>query len=284
MVIDRKPHLVTTLLVTAHLAVPLVTFAFSTWRPDDWAARNVFRVVIFSEAGLLGIWAAIGSANWQRRAAITSLGWLLCWVLLASRHPKYSVYWLGVYLLLPSFASLLLAMAVQWSQQRRAERAGDQTANRWQFTTNDLLLFTTAVGVSIVFAQRFLASTLSIEPLFVLCEASQLSLLIALASAAGAPQEGVKAGGAAIALGRFLFAALAATGLGLIAQSYLSASYFWDALRNLLHGYAGGLWEDLFSIPAAVVFESLFALATIRLWRSGTAVGCAKRNESHHCT
>ncbi len=251
----------------AHVALLLVAFALTTARPDDWAARNVFRVVLFSEAGLLAVWAALSQASWQRRAAMCVSGWLLCWILLAVRHPRYSAYWLGVYLLLPSFASLLLAMAVQWSQLRRSERAAHQLTSRWQFTTNDLLLFTTVVGVSIVFAQRFLASRLSIEPLFLLCEGSQLSLLIAMASGAGAHQDSTKASRTAITLGRFLLAALAAFGLGLIMQSYLSASYFWDALRNMRREIFSGVWEDLLSIPATVLFESMFALATIRLWR-----------------
>ncbi|MGH7193483.1 MAG: hypothetical protein ACREJM_08110 [Candidatus Saccharimonadales bacterium] len=259
-VMPRRP------IVAAHVLLAVSAFAFSAWRPDDWAARNVFRVVLFSEAALLAVWAAVGNAAWQWRAAITSAGWVFCWILLASRHPDSPGYWLGVYLLLPSFASLLLAMAMQGSQRRRAQREGAQAA-RWQFSTNDLLLFTAAVGVSIVFVQRFLASRLADEPMFLLCEGSQLSLLLALAAGVDSRKQASEAGGKGRILARLLFAALAAFGLGLIMQSYLSAGSFWDALRNLRRANFGGLWEDLFSIPTTVLCESLLAIATVRLWR-----------------
>ena len=275
----RKQHLAPALLPAAHLALLGASFALSVLRPGDWAARNVFRVVVFGEAGLLAVWAATGTSVWQRRTTITSLGWLLCWVLLASRHPGSSPYWLGVYLLLPSFASLLLAMAIQWSQLRRIRRAGGQAGSRWQFTTSDLLVFTSAVGISIVLAQRFFASRLAGESMFLLCEGTQLSLLVALASDVGAPSDAAPASGAARThnLPRLLFAALAAFGLGFIMQSYLSASYFWDAIRNLRNFSAGGLWEDFLSIPTTVLGVSLLTIATVRRWRRPKADGTSQQ-------
>ena len=262
------------LLVAAHVALPLAAFGFSLARPDDWGARNVFRVVLFSEAGLLAVWAALSQTAWPRRAALAALGWTFCWILLALRHPTQSAVWLSVYLLLPSCATLVLALAVRTSKRRRAEKQGAAPAEaRWQFTTSDLLTFTTVIGVAIVFVQRFLASRLSIEPLFLLCEGSQLALLVVLGLAAGqAPRR--RPGARDVP--RIVAAAVVACGLGLVMQSYLSASWFWDALRsfrgmaegNFPGAAVGVLWEDLFSIPITVLIESLFGVATVWTWRN----------------
>ncbi|HJT35439.1 MAG TPA: hypothetical protein VJ783_25660 [Pirellulales bacterium] len=251
------------LLIAAHVAAPLAAFGFSMARPDDWAARNVFRVVTFSEAGMLAVWAALSGAAWPRRAAVAVLGGLLSWILLAVRHPKYSTYWLAVYVLVACGATLLLTMAVEASQRRRAEQQA--TAGRWQFTTRDLLLFTTAIGVSIVCIQWFLASRTSTDALFLLAEGSQLSLLVALGMLAG-PDHRPRRQPAREAA-RYVVTLAVVCGLGFVMQSYLSASWFWDALRALRQTPIGVLWEDLFSIPTTVLIESLFAVATVRFWR-----------------
>lgn len=257
-----KRRLALALLIAAHVAAPLAAFGFSMARPDDWAARNVFRVVLFSEAGMLAVWAALSGAAWPRRAAFAVLGGLLSWILLAVRHPKYSTYWLAVYVLVPCGVTLLLTMAIEASQRRRAGRPANE---RWQFTTSDLLLFTTAIGVSIVCVQWFLASGPFTDPLFLLAEGSQLSLLVAIGMLTGQdrhPRRRIVHEAA-----RYGFALAVVGGLGLVMQSYLSASWFWDALRALRHARIGVLWEDLFSIPTTVLIESLFAVASVRFWR-----------------
>lgn len=249
------------LLIAAHAAAPLAAFGFSIARPDDWAARNVFRVVTFSETGMLAVWAALSGAAWPRRAAVAVLGGLLGWILLAVRHPKYSTYWLAVYVLVACGATLLLTMAIEVSQRRRAERPANA---RWQFTTSDLLMFTTAIGVSIVCVQWFLASRTSTDALFLLAEGSQLSLLVAVGMLTGREERPRRPGREAA---RYIVTLAVVCGLGFVMQSYLSASWFWDALRALRRTSIGVLWEDLFSIPTTVLIESVFAVATIRFWR-----------------
>lgn len=257
-----KRRLALPLLIAAHVAAPLAAFGFSIARPDDWAARNVFRVVTFSEAGMLAVWAALSTAAWPRRAVFAVLGGLLSCLLLAVRHPRYSTYWLAVYVLVACGATLLLTMAIEASQRRRAE----QPANaRWQFTTSDLLMFTTAIGVSIVCIQWFLASRTSTDALFLLAEGSQLSLLVALGMLAGPDHRPRRQPARETA--RYVCALAVVCGLGFVMQSYLSASWFWDGLRALRQTPIGVLWEDLFSIPTTVLIESVFAVATVRFWR-----------------
>lgn len=58
----------------SHVLLPLATFAYSYARPDDWSSHNIFRVVLFGEAGILCVWAGLAARAWQQRLAGTLAG------------------------------------------------------------------------------------------------------------------------------------------------------------------------------------------------------------------
>lgn len=255
----RTRYIVRCLLLTAHVLLPLAAFAFSHWQVKDWSAHNVFRVVLFSEAGLLCVWAGLGSQAWQRRLVGTLAGLAFCWLLLWFRETKQTPLMLVESLLFTGAPTVVLAVVIKSSPAYTDDQTG--VSRRWQFTVSQLLVVTSLVGVLIVLTQQFLKGNIAINPRLVVAEGAQIGMLVMVWAAL--PRRWRKM--------RLAAGALVACAIGLIVQSFMSESWFWDALRGLRTVGAHQLWEDLFSIPAVMLFESLLAAATVIAPRSASS-------------
>ena len=245
-----------------HFLLPLAAFAISYPRPGDWSAHNVFNIILFGEAGMLCVWAGLGDRPWWQRLIGTLAGLTVCWILLWLRETRQTPEMLVRCLLFPGAASLILAIAIKSTTASVVD--GPDAKSVWQvtqFTMGQLLIFTSTVAVVIVLVQHSLKGNIVINPRLVLAEGAQISIvLLVLAALRGRWRRS-----------RILLASLVACAVGLVVQSFMSDSYFWDVL-HALKNFAGvppaQLWEDLLSIPATIMLEGLLAAATVVTTRS----------------
>lgn len=245
-------------LVLLHLLLPLAAFGVSTWQPRDWAARNVFRVVVFSEAGALCAWAGLSDRTWRRRTFVTLAGLAGCWLLLFLRETRQTPWMLVESLLYPTAITIALATAIKLSPAYLADANGEPTAPAWQFTVGQLLIVTSAVAVMIAFLQNFWESSLIVNTRVMIAIGAQVGVIVGIWSALPPRWRKLRVTGGAVVA----FAA------GVIVQSFTSAGWFWDALRALPKSPVAGLWEDVLSIPTVMLCESLLAAATTLAARS----------------
>jgi hypothetical protein len=246
----RSQNLARTSVLALHVLSPLVTFAFVHWQPDNWSAHNVFRTVLFAEAGMLCVWAGLSEQPWRRRAMGCLVGLALCWLLLRFVDVKQPALKLIECLLFPGAATVALTMAIKSSPEI------DDKAGRWQFTVGQLLIFTTMIAVVIALIQQFGEGSLFVNHRLVTSEGSQISVL--LMTWAAIRRRWRKA--------RLAIATVMVCAVGLTVQSFRSERWFWDALTNLGGASAFTLWEDLVSIPLTTLVESLLAATTIVLF------------------
>jgi hypothetical protein len=244
-------------LVALHIFLPLVGFAFVRMQPD-WSTRNVFRVVLFGEAAMLCVWAALSVQPAVRRTAICIAGLAALWVLLRYVDQRESARTLTECLFFPSAATAALTLAIKSSPALK----DDQYAGRWQFSVGQLLIVTTAVAVLIVLVQQFRRSSLMINPRLVASQGCQISIVLTIWAAL--PWRWRKC--------RIAAAALMVCAVGLVVQSFVSESWFWDAVKNPGRVGASRLWEDLISIPLVTLIESLLAAVTVAMF-----FGCRPR-------
>lgn len=236
-----------TSLVAGHVLLPLVAFAVARFLRPDWSTRNLFHIVVFSEAGMLCVWAALSGQSWGRRAVGCLLGLAACWTLLRLMEVKPIPLLLVECLLFPGAATLALTLTIKSSPTV----GGD--ASRWQFTVGQLLIFTTTIAVVIALIQQFWEGNVRVNSRLVMAEGSQISIVVMSWAALGRRWR----------KGRIAAAAVMVCAVGLTVQSFMSDTWFWDALKNLNRVSAFTLWEDLISIPLAMLVESLFAAATV---------------------
>ena len=260
MVNPRLPPL--GFLVAIHIVLPLAAFGVSISQPRDWAARNVFRVVVFSEVGALCAWAGLSDRTWQKRTAATLAGLAVCWLLLGSRETRQTPWMLAENLLYPSAITLALATAIKLSPAYLADADGEPTAPAWQFTVGQLFIVTSAVAVVIAFLQNFWQSSLIVNTHIMIAIGAQVGIIVGIWSALPPRWRKLRVAGGAIV------ACIA----GIIVQSFTSAGWFWDALRALPGTPLRDLWEDVFSIPIVMVCETLLAAATTLAARTAASL------------
>jgi hypothetical protein len=244
-------------LLGIHFLLPLVAFAVSYPRPRDWIAHNVFDIVVFGEAGLLCVWAGLGTQPWPRRLVVTLAGLTACWFLLWLRETRQTPEMLVRCLLFPGAASVVLAVAIKSTPAHPSDGPGVKSI--WQFTqfsVGQLLLLTSTVAVVIVLVQHSLKGNIVINPRLVLAEGAQISVVLLVWAALRGRWRKT----------RIVAASVVACAVGVVAQSFMSDSFFWDVLRGFPYVSARELWEDLLSIPLAMLLEGLFAAATVWLW------------------
>lgn len=236
----------------AHVALPVATFALSYSRPKDWSTHNVFRVILFAEAGMLCVWAGLGTRPWRQRLVGTLAGLAVCWLLLWLRETRQTAEMLVRSLLFPGAASVVLAVFIKMSHPAEAaDRRKSQS--RWQFSVRQLLVFTSTVAVVIVFVQHALRGALVSNERLVVAEGAQISVVIMVWAALGKRWRKT----------RLAAAALVVCGVGLDVQSFMSDEWFWRALDQLPFTPATVLWEDVLSIPLATLCEAALAAATV---------------------
>lgn len=235
-------------LVAIHVLLPLAAFALAMWKPW-WSMRNVFRVILFSEAGLLSAWAVLSPQPISRRV----LGWLaglaLGFVLLTQVDARLPSRKLVDSLLFPSAATIAFTLAIKRSPAVRDDNSG----GHWQFTVGQLLIMTTTVAVLIALVKQFWRSMIFVEPRLMASEGAQICIVIMTFAVLPRRLRWLR-----FAAGYFVVAVV-----GVIVQSFMSESWFWDVLRNMLRAPAYQIWEDLVSIPLVTLAESLLAAATL---------------------
>lgn len=245
-------------LVALQIALPLLMYAVSAWHSRDWAARNVFRVVVFSQAGALCAWAGLSDRSWQKRTLATLAGLAACWAILLLRETRQSPWMLVENLFYPCAITIALATAIKLSPAFLADANGEPTAPAWQFTVGQLFIVTSAVAVVIAFLQNFWQSSLIVNTHVMIAVGAQVGIIVGIWSALPPRWRKLRVAGGA----------LVAWGAGLIVQSFTSAGWFWDALRAFPAISIGDLWEDVLSIPTVMLCESLLAAATTLAARS----------------
>ena len=211
----------------------------------------MFRVIVFSEAGVLCAWAGLSGQPWDRRVVGCLAGLALCWVLLRLVDIKQPGLKLIECLLFPGAATVALTLAIKSSPSLDDDHAG-----RWQFSVGQLLIFTTMIAVVIVLLQQFWEGNLIVNPRLVMSEGSQISVLVMTWAALRRRWR----------KWRVAAAAMIVCAVGVTVQSFMSETWFWEALKNLNRASAFTLWEDLLSIPLAMLAESLFAAVTVGLF------------------
>ncbi|HVX13707.1 MAG TPA: hypothetical protein VHC22_21175 [Pirellulales bacterium] len=238
-------------LVAIHISLPLAAFACVRWQPQDWSTRSLFRVVVFSEVGVLCVWAALSARRPVWKAAICAAGLALSWSLLKVVDAKQTSRLLVECLLFPGAATFALTLAIRSSAASGAADSG------WQFSVGQLLVFTTAIAVVIALIQHFWEGRLFFnpQPRLVLAEGAQIAVI--LMTWAVLPRRRRKL--------RLTVATLLVGAVGVTVQSFMSDSFFWDAVKALHRISPFTLWEDLLSIPLVMLLESLFAAATVAL-------------------
>jgi hypothetical protein len=240
-------------LLATHFLLPLAAFAVSYPRPRDWPAHNVFDVIVFGEAGLLCVWAALGARPWQQRLVLTLGGLTACWILLWFREAGQTPEMLVRYLLFPGAASVVLAVAIKSTPDYLVDPDQSDAKSAWQFTTGQLLVFTSTVAVIIVLVQHSLAGNIAVNYRMVLAEGAQISVVMLVWAATGGRRRKI----------RVALASVMASAVGLTVQSFRSDSFFWGVLEDLPYVSGARIWEDLLSIPAAILLEGLLAAATM---------------------
>ncbi|HET6879695.1 MAG TPA: hypothetical protein VFI31_06060 [Pirellulales bacterium] len=238
-------------LAAAHVVLPLAAFALARLHPD-WPTRNVFRVVLFGEAAMLCVWASLSVQPAVRRAAICVAGLTALWILLRSVDWREPSQKLTECLFFPSALTVALTLAIKSSPALN----DDDYAGRWQFSVRQLFIITSTVAVLIVLVQNFWRSSLIVNPRLVASEGSQICMV--LTSWAALPWRWRK--------WRIAAAAVLVCAVGIVVQSFLSESWFWDALKNVRRASAAQLWEDLISVPFVTLIESLFVAVTVTVF------------------
>ncbi|HWB14162.1 MAG TPA: hypothetical protein VG826_33355 [Pirellulales bacterium] len=240
-------------LFATHFLLPLAAFAVSSATPDDWPAHNVFDIVVFGEAGILCVWAGLGARPWQQRLVLTLAGLTACWILLWFREKGETPERLVRCLLFPGAASVVLAVAIKSTRAYLVGADGTEAKSAWQFTVGQLLVFTSTVAVIIVLVQHSLEGNIVVNRRMVMAEGVQISVVILVWAAIGGR----------LRKARIALASVMACAVGLTVQSFRSDSWFWGVLEDLPYVPWARLWEDLLSIPAAVLLEGLLAAATV---------------------
>lgn len=249
-------------LFALHLLLPLAAFALVLWKPW-WSMRNVFRVILFSEVGLLSVWSVLSLQPLSRRAGGLLAGLVLGFVLLAQVDDRLPTHILVVSLLFPSAATIAFTLAIK----RSPALDDDALSGRWQFTVGQLLIITTTVAVLIAMVQQFWRSMIFIEPRLMASQAAQICVVIM--TFAVLPRR--------LRWFRFAIGYAVVAAVGVIVQSFMSESWFWDALRHWRRAGPYPIWEDLVSIPLLTLAESLLAAVTLvvvygdRKWNAAAA-------------
>ncbi len=239
-------------LLAAHLVLPLAAFAVSYPRPKDWTAHNLFDIVVFGEAGMLCVWAGLSDRSWQRRLFATLAGLTACWILLWFRETRQTPEMLVACLLFPGAASLALTVTIRLSPAYFLDP--DEAKSMWQFSVSQLLLFTSTVAIVNVLLQRSLKSDIvMMNQRLVLAQSAQISVVVLVWAALCRRWRKV----------RLVLASVVACAVGLTAQSFMSDSWFWETIQDLRYMPAARIWEDLLSIPTAILLEALLAAATV---------------------
>jgi hypothetical protein len=246
-------------LLAAHLVLPPAAFAVSYPRPRDWIAHNVFNIIVFGEAGTLCVWAGLSDWSWQRKLFGTLAGLIGCWILLWLRETRQTPQMLVACLLFPGAASVALAIAIKLSPAYLVDSSEAGARSVWQFTVGQLLLFTSTVAVVIVLVQHSLDGEIAINPRLVLAEGAQISVLVLVWAALCRRWRKV----------RLALASVVACAVGLTVQSFMSDSWFWEVLQDFRYMPAARIWEDLLSIPVAILLEAYLAAGTVMAVRSG---------------
>jgi hypothetical protein len=244
------PHLRTSLglsLIAIHVALPLAAFACARWQPRDWSTRNLFLLVVFGQAGLLCVWAALSARRVTWEAAACAAGLVVCWSLLKIVDAKQTSRLLIECLLFPGAATFGLTLAIKSSLVREAPDSG------WQFSVGQLLIFTTAIAVGITLVQHFSDARMFVNSRLVMAEGAQIGVILMTWAVLPRRRRAM----------RLTLAVLLVCAVGITVQSFMSDSFFWDALKTLNRISAFTLWEDLLSIPLAILLESLLAAATV---------------------
>lgn len=237
-------------LLALHVLLPLAAFALAVWKPW-WSMRNVFRVILFSEAGMLCVWAVLSQQPVLRRVVGWLAGLLLCLFLLVQVDNRLPQQKLVDSLLFPSAATIAFTLAIRSMPSLR----DDAGPGRWQFTVRQLLIITTTVAVLIAVVQQFWRSMLFVDPILMASEGAQVCIVIMTFAVLPRRLRRV----------RFVAACIVICAVGIVVQSFMSESWFWDALRNFRRTSAYQVWEDLVSIPLITLSESLFTAATLVL-------------------
>ena len=127
---------------------------------------------------------------------------------------------------------------------------------RWQFTVGQLLIITTAIAIAIALLQWFWKGRLVVDPWLMASEGAQISVVLMTWAALPRRWRAV----------RTIAAIVMVCAVGVIVQSFMSESWFWEVIENFPGASLRQIWDDLISIPLVTLFESLLATATLLLF------------------
>jgi hypothetical protein len=238
-------------MLALHLVLPLAALVLVVWQPS-WSTRNVFRVVLFSEAGMLVVWAGLSAQPWPRKAAACLVGLAVGFALLRIVDARYPALKLVECLVFPGIATLAFTVAIRAS----LPLDDDPEAAIWQFTVGQLLIITTAIALAIALLQWFWKGSLVVDPRLMASEGAQISVVLMTWAVLPRRWRGV----------RTIAALVMVCGVGIIVQSFMSESWFWEVAKNFRTASFVEIWGDLFSIPVVTLIESLLASATLLMF------------------
>jgi hypothetical protein len=140
-------------LIAAHVVAFLIATIFSYHQNGPDFATLSFLALAFADSGLVGLWAALGNARWQKRFSAL-VGTFLCfWLtaILVQPHRVEAREIIGYFLLigLPSAVIFAVLSGLKWSARRLALRQTSDlpTQEGIRFSLKHLLIATTAVAV-----------------------------------------------------------------------------------------------------------------------------------------
>lgn len=238
-------------MVALHLLLPLAAFSLARWQPS-WSTRNVFRVILFSEAGVLAVWTGLSAQPWARKAAACLVGLAVCFALLRIVDARHPLLKLVESLVFPATATLAFTLAIRAS----LPLDDDPEAARWQFTVGQLLIITTAIGVGIALLQWFWKGSQVVDSRLMASEGAQICVVLMTWAALPRRWRTV----------RIIAALSLVCTVGFIVQSFMSEGWFWEVLENFPGVTFNQIWDDLICIPLVTVIESLLAAATLWLF------------------
>jgi hypothetical protein len=218
------------------LALSHVTTGLTVWRLNAWGDRSVPNLtldvllgILFSQAGLLGIWAGLGTSSWWKRlfgavAGIGYLGLLFCFGL--DEPDRVGLY---VALLVETVLIASVVLSARCFRLRIILVGADETAAPpMQFSIRQLLFLTFAVACMLSLGKYLEPnSTLPQGVLLVLVLFGLLAAILGLLSVW--PVLGARAPVVPI-----LMMIIAATGLGAcfgwLCPFYGDTAYFWVSM------------------------------------------------------